>query len=370
MTNNSIDSLVLLKNFYEEGNFSEKQLNMISGGFMLFGVILNMGTLVTSINNLNKGITSFIVSIAFLDILNLMLLLPELNFINSQNWKFSQKLCFIYMGTECLISILIFYTTIALNLTVISNVKLIQSKIKVHNIDKEEYHLYDSSNESDELDDIEQGYEILESCREEPISRYEDKNESFSFLFLLILILAVSVSIPFFLYAQKQHVPGTNNSICVMKPLNDPIFNNIIEICIIFVRVLIPSMILLTTTIVLLLKNFKAKPESTRIPIKIALTLSMIFIVCSFQRFYGTLITEFVKRKLTEPFQVLKYSHAINSLSAIMLTLLHYLSSLIRPFSLLMIQVCSRLSCITKTRHKSTIKTKTAIKTINNTIEL
>uniref|UniRef100_A0A336MP63 CSON004822 protein n=1 Tax=Culicoides sonorensis TaxID=179676 RepID=A0A336MP63_CULSO len=324
MTNNSIDSLVLLKNFYEEGNFSEKQLNMISGGFMLFGVILNMGTLVTSINNLNKGITSFIISIAFLDILNLMLLLPELNFINSQNWKFSQKLCFIYMGTECLISILIFYTTIALNLTVISNVKLIQSKIKVHNIDKEEYHLYDSSNESDELDDIEQGYEILESCREEPISRYEDKNESFSFIFLLILILAVSVSIPFFLYAQKQHVPGTNNT----------------------------------------------KPKTIRMPIKIALALSMIFIVCSFQRFYGTLITEFVKRKLTEPFQVLKYSHAINSLSAIMLTLLHYLSSLIRPFSLLMIQVCSRLSCITKTRHKSTIKTKTAIKTINNTIEL
>lgn len=316
------------------------------------------------------GVTSNVISIAFLDILNLMLLLPEIIYVSSRNWKFSERLCTVYLGIECVINISIFYVTIMTNLQVISCLACVRKYFQEQVLPYKDEDLYDSFDESDEID--EEGYEILgSSVMRSDNQDFHIQQGSHPVQLLLVMTLAVSVSIPFFMYAQKDRIPGMDTSICVMKGLNDPIFNNFIAILVIIVRVLFPSILLICTSFVLLIKHLKASHELPGKPIKISLILSIILIICSLQRVYGSLLFEIYSTKkignisgINKPFTQFKYPHVGSNLSAILLTLTHYLSSLLRPFSILMIQCCCSSG---KSSQVSERKVTTAIKTINKT---
>lgn len=238
------------------------------------------------------------------------------------------------------------------NVQVISTLNGMRSHIqsKGHSNDT-----YNSFEESDELDD--EGYQMLDSTYKEkevlkPVSEvFYIRNGSFSVLLLLVVSLAVSVSVPFFLYAQKDRILGMNTSVCVMKGLDDLLFNGAIAFFLIFVRVLLPTVLLIGTSVLLSITHFTKTSHETgllRKPIKIALTLSIILIICSLQRVYGSLLIEIYGTQrignisgINKPFTPqFKYPHVDNNLIAILLTLMHYLSSLVRPFSILMIQYC------------------------------
>lgn len=79
----------------------------------------------------------------------------------------------------------------------------------------------------------------------------------------------------------------------------------------------------------------------------IALTVSVILAVCSLQRVYGSFLFEMYSTKkiqnitgINKPLTKLKYPVG-NNLLAVLLTLTHYLSSLMRTFSILMMQYYS-----------------------------
>ncbi|XP_063699929.1 uncharacterized protein LOC134830394 [Culicoides brevitarsis] len=328
------DEMLLLRDTFKETIFTETDLQVITGIFLIVGVVLNVTLIFLSVNRVGEGVTSNFVTLAFLDILNLMLLLPEILYVNHRNWKFSEKLCTVYLGVECIINISILYVTIMTNLQVIAS-------INVHQLVKS-----DSFDDGDELD--EHGYQILgnyeATSTEKPV--YYPKRSSFTVFFVLVMILAVSVAFPFFLYAQKDPLAGMDSSICVMRGLNDPIFNTVIAVLVIFVRILLPTMLLICTTFTLFVKYQRIEDEILENPIKIALTLSIIVVICSLQRTFGSLLFEIYSAKqitstgINKPFTQFKYPHVENNFIAISLTLTHYLSSLVRPFAVLMIQYC------------------------------
>lgn len=97
------------------------------------------------------GVTPNIISVAFFDILNLMLWFSEIIY------KFSEKFCAIYLGFECVINIYIFNATILTNLQVISTLSEMKKHFKINDCSNEV--LFETFDVIDKLDD--QEYQIV-----------------------------------------------------------------------------------------------------------------------------------------------------------------------------------------------------------------
>lgn len=285
-------------------------------------------------------------AISIMDVMNLVLLLPELLYIKRQNWTLSESLCKVYMGLDCFTNSGLIYTIIVLNLHLISYAKIWQNKQKMQECETESI---DSFSESD--DELE--YAIIGGQSKEHLDTSSSKMKHFAQTkafpsITYIIVLSLSISIPFFLFAQKlPNISNTNNSICGIKTFHqDIIASSFISIMVTLLRTILPIVLILITTITIicyLLGYQKFKTKEHIFFFKISFTISLFFILFSLQRLYFSLLFE-IYFTPNKPFTHIKYPHVTSLPLVLLLTLMHYLSSLLRPFSVLLLVKCYKNS--------------------------
>lgn len=258
------------------------------------------------------------------DIIALTIGAIEIIYMNYRKWILPFELCPIYLGMESFCSTATIYLIIALNLHAISTYNL-----AVKTIQREEKLQKDQQPEDD-------AYEVAINVQEQRTITidYSKRKNSISVILpvLFIWFLAASVSIPLFVFGSV--LPSEENpKICGI--LNFDQNNNLLmQLLVFIVRIGIPTVCLLSTSICVIVKLFlkssKIRPcgleENVSSILWTAIIISITFIVFSMQHIYGSLLFEVISK----PFMHYKYPE-FNKMILIIFCMVHYALSAIRP---------------------------------------
>lgn len=287
------------------------------------------------------GTLYLLLQIVIVDILSLCQMKFELFYVAYRQWIDQPEICPYYLGLETFTSTALIFFIIALNFHTISTCNLAQKTVE-----KNATRLLNTSH-----------YDCQQRCFEDEIydddtliNRSDTSNQQRSltidyskpknripvvFPIIFIWFLAASLATPLFLYGNI--LPSTENpKLCGLVHLNR---NNsiLLQFLLIKMRIIVPSVFLLISTIYVIVKIISSKKlannielcifdENIRDILKLALAISIVYFLFSMQRIYGSLLFELIDRPLME----YKYPH-FGKLLGLILSMIHYAAPIIRP---------------------------------------
>lgn len=279
------------------------------------------------------GTSIFIVQMMVIDLASLGIASIELLYMNNRKWIFHPAMCPIYLGLDSITTTASVYFIIAINLHAISTNNL---AMKTKN-NKQESLMYRHSPDFQRLNN--ENYESALCTHQRSLTiDYSKKKESISVLcpILFIWVLSVSVSIPLFTFGAL--LPNkTSAMICGIENFNRQT-NIVLQLLILFIRIIIPSLCLLVTFFYVANKYLCSKAQrlsnrSCRLnrdvhaALRLGFALSIAYILFSTQRVYGSLMFEV----MTKPFMQYKYP-VFDKLIGIAFCMVNYAIPALRPF--------------------------------------
>lgn len=305
--------------------------------------------------------------------------------MNHRSWLEAIHLCKVYLGVDALTSTAVMFFIIALNLHTIStynlacrtiaknNAKLLQRSSVVHTDSPISINCDDSETDDtfDDEDEDEANFDVdvdsncdsvkpangksivsIESTHIEHDTMLQraiviDYSKPKSQIYVLwpiifIWLLAASTSIPMFLFGRIIPNLSRNSSERMCGILQtDPDNTILIQVLLIKIRIIVPILCLALSTIYVihklrLARQRLAKPliinaiidEDAVQILKLAATLTLIFVVCSMQRIVGSLWFELISRPMME------YKYAtVHKWFGVAGCMLHYAAIVIRPIA-------------------------------------
>lgn len=311
------------------------------------------------------------------DLISLLQIKWELFYVSHRSWLQPIDLCKIYLGVDAFTSTAIVYFIIAINFHTISTYNLAcrtiaknNAKLLENNVHTESPTTTNGSETDDTFDDDDDADDDDEDNEYDSVKISNDmKHESMAIaidhkhagqraiiidyskpksqIYVLwpiisIWLLAISTSAPLFLFGRI--IPNLSRSsserLCGVLQ-TDPDNTIIIRWLLIQIRIVVPMICLVfSTTFVirklLLAKQRLAKPliinaiidEDAIQILRLALVLTLIFMVCSIQRIVGSLWFELISRPMME------YKYApVHRWFGVIGCMLHYTSIIIRPIA-------------------------------------
>lgn len=252
--------------------------------------------------------------------------------MNNRKWIFHPAMCPIYLGLDSITTTASVYFIIAINLHAISTYNL---AMKTKN-NKQKSLIYRRSSDFQRLNNDK--YESSDLCTQKRSLTidYSKKKDGISVVcpILFIWILSVSVSIPLFTFGVL--LPNKKSSlICGIENFNRGT-NIVLQLLVLFIRIIIPSLCLIITFLYVSFKYLFSKNLSNRTcrlnrdvhsALKLGFVLSIVYIVFCTQRVYGSLMFEI----MTKPFMQYKYPIFDKSIG-VAFSMLNYAIPAIRPF--------------------------------------
>lgn len=268
--------------------------------------------------------------IALADLVSLCQIKFELFYVSYRSWMDQPEICPIYLGLDAFTNTAIIFFIITLNMHTVSTYNLALKTI-ARNAAKL---LNEKQCEIAAIDDDADSDEAIQHQQRSIIIDYSKPKTRISVLMPIVFIwlLAASMSVPLFWYGHV--LPSMNNSkICGLIQLNRN-NNLLLQILLIKMRIVVPTVCLALSTIYVTFKLFSVKHtiqqcglnEDVKQILKLALTLALTFILFSMQRIYGSLWFELISRPMME----YKYSQ-FDKWIGIGCCMLHYSAPTIRP---------------------------------------
>ncbi|XP_049530997.1 uncharacterized protein LOC125948711 [Anopheles darlingi] len=308
-----------------------KQIMFLYGYNVLIvgiGIVLNIVLMKGILGAKASGAFLFLVQIAIVDVLTLLISNWELHYLFQHAWTLPPIHCSLYRGFDSFTSVATVYFIVGLNFHAIATYNLAVDIAKSTLATPEQECMEDSVTE-------ENGYEVTTDAISQKRSltidyRYRKTRISVLFPILLVWFIAVSESLPVFLFSDVN-VDQTKQ--CAILT-NTSINNFAVNLLVIGIRIAIPTVALVITTIQLVIKFHNGKhfphpdevDENVAFALKLSIFLSVSYLVFAMQRLYGSLLLEL----LSVPLIVSKYA-LINSTIGLILSVFYYSISFIRP---------------------------------------
>lgn len=267
-----------------------------------------------------------------IDLASLGVATIELLYMNNRKWIFHPAMCPTYLGLDSITTTASVYFIIAVNLHAISTYNL---RMKTKNSEQKSL-TYRRSSDSQRLNN-----EIYESavCTQQRSLTidYTKRKDRISVLcpILFIWILSVSVSIPLITFGVL--LPNKRSAmICGMENFNRGT-NILLQLLVLLIRIIIPTLCLIITFLYagykyLFLNSDRLSHHTCRLnrdvhtALKLGLSLSIVYILFSTQRAYGSLMFEI----MTKPFMQYKYPVFDESVGVV-LCMVNYAIPALRP---------------------------------------
>lgn len=316
--------------------------------------------------------------IIIVDLITLAQMKWELFYVSNHSWLDPIEYCPVYLALDSITSSAQIFFIIALNFHTISTYNLayktiaknrIRSSIQQKPIDQITLpEVLESDSEFDDDDDDEFDDEADNICDKVitietvPVAKNPDyqiarqrsividysntKTKSqISVLWPIVFVwlLAISISIPLYFYGRI--VPtisrNSNERMCGLIQI-DRTSNILLQILLIKIRIVMPTLCLVLSTIYVIHKltlvkrrtfDSMAMEMSTIIDenaiqiLTLAFMIALTFIICSLQRMFGSLLFELISRPMME----YKYPH-VHKWLGVAGCLLHYSAIIVRPF--------------------------------------
>lgn len=230
--------------------------------------------------------------------------------MNNRKWIFHPAMCPTYLGLDSITTTASVYFIIAINLHAISTYNLATKTKK----NKQKSLTYRRSCDVQHLNNESYESALCTTQQRSLTIDYSKKKDRISVLYpiLFIWILSVSVSIPLFTFGIL--LPNKRSAmICGMENFNRGT-NILLQLLVLSIRIIIPSLCLILTFLFVgykyLFSNQHRMSNRTcrlnrdvRAALKLGLSLSVVYILLSTQRVYGSLMFEI----MTKPFMQYKY---------------------------------------------------------------
>lgn len=285
--------------------------------------------------------------IAFADLISLLQIKYELFYVSNRSWLDPPEMCGVYLGLDAFTNTAIVFFIVALNFHTISTYNLAQktiarnaAKLLIENVDCEISTAANDEHSDDDGDDADDGNEAMitqNGHQQRSIVIDYSKPKSYVSVqmpVIFIWLLAASMAVPLFWYGNILPNACSDTKICgvIQYTRSNTI---LLQILLIKMRIVVPSVFLAFSTIYVMVKLLKVKrtltqpcglDEDVRQILKLAIALSLTFILCSMQRLYGSLWFELIARPMMER----KYV-AFDKWIGIGGCMLHYAAPIIRP---------------------------------------
>lgn len=286
--------------------------------------------------------------ITLADLISLAQIKYELFYVSNRTWLDPPEMCGIYLGLDAFTNTAIVFFTIAVNFHAISTINLAQKTIARNAtkllIDENDCKAAVAAHR-DDADDADDGDNENDDSDEGIIGQHQrsiviDYSKPKSYVsvqmpVVIIWFLAVSMSVPLFWYGDI--VPNTCDETKICGVIQYSRANTILlQFLLIKMRIVVPTICLAFSTAYVILKLCNAKhilfrpcglDEDVRQILKLAVALSLTFIICSMQRLYGSLWFELIANR---PMMERKYA-MFEKWIGIGGCMLHYAAPIIRP---------------------------------------
>ncbi|XP_050081659.1 uncharacterized protein LOC126568969 [Anopheles aquasalis] len=303
---------------------------IIVGIGIVFNIVLIKGILSAKAS----GAFLFLVQIAIVDVLTLLISNWELHYLFQHAWTLPSVHCSLYRGFDSFTSVATVYFIVVLNFHAIATYNLAVDIAKSTLATPEQECTEDSSVTE------ENGYEVTADAVSQKRSltidyRYKKTRISVLFPILLVWFIAVSVSLPVFLFADVNGEDRKQEQTKQCAILTNTSMNNFaITLLVIGIRIAIPTVALVITTIQLVIKFHNGKhfphpdevDENVAFALKLSIFLSVSYLVFAMQRLYGSLLLELLSVPL-----IVSKSASVNSTIGLILSVCYYSISFIRP---------------------------------------
>lgn len=288
-----------------------------------------------------------------IDLTSLGIATIELLYMNNRKWIFHTALCPLYLGLESITSTASVYFIIAVNLHAISTFNL---AAKSRN-NKQKLQSYRNSSDSYALEN--DNYELAMNTQQRSLTiDYSKRKDRIAVMcpILFIWVLAVSVSIPLFTFGVL--LPNTKSAIiCGMENFNDGT-NILLQLLVLFIRIIIPSLFLMITLIYVgytyltsKSKRIHQNKKDVKAALKLGIILSIVYMLFCTQRVYGSLMFEI----MTRPFMQFKYP-VFDKLIGIVFCMINYAIPALKPFIYLYVDKSLRTKITRCCKNKSITK--------------
>lgn len=236
-------------------------------------------------------------------------------------------MCSCFYGLETYVNVALAYTMLTITLQVL--VKLRREKF-LRMVEEDDACSEDSFEE-------EGAYEVADNFQQRSLTvtvyqRVESKSNSFLSI-LLPNLLGASVSVPYFFFSQI--IPAKRDmDLCALRDSSDPSLNMVAQVFILLLRFVVPLLALLISLIAVVFKYLRSQepvtPKTTKL-FRISIVLATSFILCSSMHLLqnAALLNYHTLKPYIAPPYTLGPELVLYS------TLLHYASSLVRPFFVL-----------------------------------
>lgn len=246
-----------------------------------------------------------------------------------RTWSDAPEFCSIYLGVDTFTNTSIVFFIVAINLHAVSTFNLAEKTI-ARNAARS---LIVSSDDCEGVDSDEGEFQSQQNQRSIVIDYSKPKHRISVILpIVFIWLLSASMSVP--LFWQGTVLPTRDNPKFCGVIQSDRSNNLLLQILLIKMRIIVPSLCLLFSTVFVIIKLCTVKrtirpcglDEDVRQLLILALSLSITFMLLSLQRIFGSLWFELIARPMMEH----KYA-AFDPWIGIIGTMLHYLAPTIRP---------------------------------------
>ncbi|XP_035779371.1 uncharacterized protein LOC118459770 [Anopheles albimanus] len=306
------------------------------------GIVLNIVLIKGILSAKASGAFLFLVQIAIVDVLTLLISNWELHYLFQRAWTLPSVHCSLYRGFDSFTSVATVYLIVGLNFHAIATYNLAVDIAK-STLATPEQECAENSVSTEE-----NGYEVTTDAISQKRSltidyRYRKTRIPVLFPILLVWFIAVSESLPVFLFSDVNKAPDQEQTKQCGILTNTSLNNFAINWLVIGIRIVIPTVALVITTVQVVIKFHNGKhfphpdevDENVAFALKLSIFLSVSYLVFAMQRLYGSLLQEL----LSVPLVVSKYALA-NSSIGLILTVCYYSISFIRP--LVIIVLCKQ----------------------------
>lgn len=307
------------------------------------------------------------------DIISLGIVKFELFYMAYRLWRDQPELCPLYLGIESFTNTAIVFFIVALNLHTVSTYNLARKTIEKYSTPNGTKLIGDDNHVPADVY-VENGndssYEAIIPSRSITIDYSKPKNRvSVTLPVLFTWFVAISMSIPLFIYGNVLPSPE-NPKICGLVQFNRS-NSLILQILLMKMRIILPTLFLLFSTIYVMCKFFAARQkirpcgleEDVIVILKLALSLSLTYILFSMQRIFGSLLFELISRPLME-YKYPKFGET----TGMIFCMIHHSMPAIRPIIYCCFEqnlwndmkrccCCFGCCCCSRTSGRSTTKT-------------
>lgn len=258
-----------------------------------------------------------------------------------RQWRDQPELCPLYLGIESFTNTAIVFFIVALNLHTVSTYNLARKTIEKRTTNGNKLLGDDAHNTRSDAyvetgvsgSGVDTAYEPIIPSRSLTIDYNKPKNRiSVTLPVLITWLMAISLAVPLFFYGNV--LPSTDNpKMCGVVQFNRS-NSLILQILLMKMRIIVPTIFLLFSTVYVMCKYLTARQkirpcgleEDVLVILKLALSLSLTYIVFSMHRIYGSLLFELISRPLME----YKYPR-FGETTGMIFCMIHHLMPAIRP---------------------------------------